>query len=109
MELGADFDRFSWAPGDDVDGGAGRDWLSFLGTNDAEAFDLEADGHGLRFARDVDGVAMQLDRMEEIDTLAGGGADTFAVGDLSRTGVALVDISLAPGFGAAAATARPTA
>jgi hypothetical protein len=99
-ELGADFDRFSWAPGDgsdDVDGGASRDSLFFQGTNDAEAFDLRADGRGLRFARDLDGVVMNLDRIEEIDPVAGGGADTFAIGDLSRTGAALVDISLGSG------------
>jgi hypothetical protein len=101
--LGADFDRFSWKPGDGndhVDGGASRDSLFFLGSNDAEAFDLKADGRGLRLARDLDGVVMDLDRVEEIDTLAGGGADTFAIGDLSRTDAALVDISLSPGFGA---------
>ena len=44
---------------------------------------------------------MDLSDLEEIDTLAGGGgADTFAIGDLSRTPVALVDVSLSPGFGA---------
>ena len=68
--LGGDFDRFSWKPGDGsdrVDGGASRDSLSFQGTNDPEAFDLR--------------VAMDLDRVEEINAIAGGGADTFAVGD----------------------------
>lgn len=103
VRLGGDFDRFSWAPGDgsdDVDGGAGRDSLFFLGSNDAEAFDLRAAGRGLRLARDRDGVVVRLARVEEVDTLAGGGADTFAVGDLSGTDAALVDVSLAPGFGA---------
>ena len=100
-ELGPNFDRFSWSPGDgsdDVDGGASRDSLSFQGTNDAEAFDLRADGRGLRFSRDVAGVVMDLDRIEEIDPVAGGGADTFAIGDLARTGAELVDISLGSGF-----------
>jgi hypothetical protein len=99
--LDGDFDRFSWAPGDggdDVDGGAGRDSLFFQGTNDAEAFDLRAAGRGLPFSRDLDGVAMNLDRVEEIDPVAGGGADTFAIGDLSRTGAELVDISLGSGL-----------
>ena len=38
----------------------------------------------------------------EIGTLAGRGADTFAIGDLSGTGAELVDVSLAPGFGSPA-------
>jgi Ca2+-binding RTX toxin-like protein len=101
--LGADFDRFSWKPGDGsdhVDGGASRDSLFFVGSDDAEAFDLRADGRGLRLSRDLDGVVMDLDRVEEIDTLAGGGADTFAIGDLNHTDAALVDVSLSPGAGA---------
>ena len=100
--LGGNFDRFSWSPGDgsdSVDGGASRDSLFFLGTAQNERFDLTADGHRARLQRDVDDVALELDRVDEIDTLAGGGADTFAVGDLSGTPVDLVDISLAPGFG----------
>ena len=95
--LGGDFDRFSWKPGDGsdrVDGGASRDSLSFQGTNDPEAFDLAPAGRGLRLA--VGAVAMDLDRVEEINAVAGGGADTFAVGDLRRTDAQLVDISLAP-------------
>ena len=47
--LGGDFDRFSWAPGDgsdSVDGGASRDSLFFLGSDDAEAFAVTADGGG---------------------------------------------------------------
>jgi hypothetical protein len=96
--LGADFDRFSWAPGDgsdDVDGGASRDSLSFLGENVAEAFAVSADGRRVRFTRDVGNIVMDLAELEEIDAIAGGGADTFAVGDLGRTPVQLVDVSLA--------------
>jgi hypothetical protein len=76
-----------------VDGGASRDSLSFAGTNATEAFALDADGRGLRFT--APDVALALARVEEIDPVLGGGADTFAVGDLSRTGAQLVDISLA--------------
>ena len=100
--LGGDFDRFSWAPGDGsdaVDGGPSRDSLFLLGTSDAEAFALTGDRRHVRLTRDVGGIVMELEDLEEIDTLAGGGADTFAVGDLSRTGVELVDVSLSPGFG----------
>ena len=91
--LGGDFDRFSWSPGDGsdvVDGGASRDSLSFQGTSAAEAFTLD---DGL-LTRDGDKIA--LAGLEEINAVAGGGADTFAVGDQRRTGVQLVDISLAP-------------
>jgi Ca2+-binding RTX toxin-like protein len=87
--LGGNFDRFSWSPGDGsdvVDGGASRDSLSFQGTSAAEAFTLD-DG---RLTRDGDAIAFA--GIEEINAVAGGGADTFAVG---RAGVQLVDISLA--------------
>ncbi len=100
--LGGDFDRFSWAPGDGsdaVDGGASRDSLFFLGEDAAETFDVSAIGRRVQFKRDVGDIRMQLTDLEEIDTLAGRGADTFAIGDLSGTPVELVDVSLAPGFG----------
>jgi hypothetical protein len=108
--LGGDFDRFSWAPGDgsdSVDGGASRDSLFFLGSDDAEAFAVTADRRRVRFTRDVGGIVMDLEDLEEIDTLAGRGADTFAVGDLSRTPVQLVDVSLSPGFGFPAGDGQP--
>ena len=85
--LGGDFDRFSWAPGDgsdDVDGGASRDSLFFLGEDAAEAFDVSAAGGGVRFTRDVGDITMTLAGLEEIDTLAGRGADTFTIGDAGR-------------------------
>ena len=91
--LGGHFDRFSWSPGDGsdvVDGGASRDSISFQGTSAAEAFTLDDS----RLTRDGDAIA--LAGIEEINAVAGGGADTFAVGDQRRTGVQLVDISLAP-------------
>ncbi len=94
--MGGYFDRFTWKPGDGsdvVDGGASRDSISIQGTNDANAFDLQPDGRGLRLK--LDDVALPLSGIEEIDAVAGGGADTFNVGDLSRTGAQLVDISLA--------------
>ena len=63
--LGGDFDRFSWAPGDgsdDVDGGASRDSLFFLGEDAAEAFDVSATGRRVRFTRDVGNITMELAR-----------------------------------------------
>ena len=54
---------------------------------------MDPDGRGLRFS---DGnVVLALAGVEEIDPVLGGGADTFAIGDLRRTGAQLVDISLA--------------
>jgi len=90
------FDRYKWSAGDGadvVDGGASRDSLFVQGTNADEAFELQRDGHGLRLDA---GVPLPLAGIEEIDTVAGGGADTFKVGDLRGTGAQLVDISLAP-------------
>jgi Ca2+-binding RTX toxin-like protein len=102
VDLGADIDRFIWNPGDGsdvVDGQGGHDVLFFFGTNDAEALDLSAQGRRLRLTRDVENVVMDLDDMEEINPVVNGGADTIAVGDLSATGVAEVNVNLEPGLG----------
>ena len=53
----------------------------------------------MRLRRDVGAIEMTLEGIDEIDTLALGGADTFSVGDLTGTPVDLVDVSLAPSFG----------
>jgi hypothetical protein len=97
--LGGNFDRFSWAPGDgsdSVDGGASRDSLFMQGTNDPEAYGVQRDGKHVRVTRESD--ELDLAGIEEIDPVAGGGADTFAIGDLSGSGVALVDVSLSSGL-----------
>jgi hypothetical protein len=91
--LRGDFDRFSWAAGDGddrVDGGGSRDSISFHGSGAAEAFAVTPN------TLSRDGEVIEHDDVEEFNALAGGGADTFAVADLRRTGVQLVDISLAP-------------
>ncbi len=97
VNMGADFDRFSWAPGegsDTVDGGpSSRDSLFFLGSADAETFELAGD----RFTRDVGNIVMDLDDIEVIDAQAGAGADTFRIRD---TDVTELNASLAPGSGA---------
>lgn len=103
--LGGGPDRMSWKAGegsDHVDGGSGHNSLFVEGSGADEAFGLRADGRAMQFTRDLDGATLALDGIQEVDTLAGGGADTFAVGDLTGTDAALVDISLAPGFGASA-------
>jgi hypothetical protein len=102
--LGPSFDRFTWAPGDgsdSVDGGGSHDSIFVTGSNDAETFGIAPFRRGVRFSRDVGNTAVDLDSVEEIDTIALGGADTFTVADLSGTGVDLVDMSLAPSFGTA--------
>jgi hypothetical protein len=53
----------------------------------------------VRLLRDVGAIEMTLEGIDEVDTLALGGADTFSVGDLTGTPVDLVDVSLAPSFG----------
>ena len=102
VDLGGDNNRSSWKPGDGNDhvvGRSGHDSLFFLGSADAERFELTRDGRGVRLRRDVGAIDMDLDGIEEIDTLALGGADTFRAGDLTGTPVDLVDVSLAPSFG----------
>jgi RTX calcium-binding nonapeptide repeat (4 copies) len=99
IRLGADFDSASWAPGDgndSIDGGASRDSLFMQGTNDPEAYGVQRDGKHVRVSRASD--VLDVNGVEEIDPVAGGGADTFAIGDLSGTGVALVDVSLSSGL-----------
>jgi Ca2+-binding RTX toxin-like protein len=102
--LGPYFDRFTWAPGDgndSVDGGGSHDSIFVTGSNDAETFGIAPFRRGVRFTRDVGNTVLDLDSVEEIDTIALGGADTFKVSDLDGTGVDLVDMSLAPSFGTA--------
>jgi hypothetical protein len=97
--MGPDFDRFTWRPGDGsdvVNGQGGRDSMFFSGSNDAEAFDLAADGNRLRFTRDVGSIVMDVD-VEEVDTIALGGADALAVGDLRGTAVEEVNANLGVG------------
>jgi Ca2+-binding RTX toxin-like protein len=88
--LGGDFDRFRWRAGDGsdkVDGGASRDSIFMEGANAAEAFAVKRG----RLVHDAD--VLSLDHLEEVDLVAGGGADTVTVAD--RPGFQLVDVSLA--------------
>ena len=95
--MGGDFDRFMWFAGDGddrVDGGASsRDSLFFQGTPDAEAFGLEPH----RFTRDD--VAIDLDDLEIVDTVAFNGADAYAIGDMRGSDVTELNASLASSFG----------
>lgn len=89
-DLGGYFDRFSWRAGDGsdtVDGGASRDSIFMEGANAAEAYAVKRG----RITRDGD--ALTVDDLEELNLVAGGGADTVAVAD--RPGLQLVDVILA--------------
>ncbi|RKQ84929.1 hypothetical protein C8N24_6560 [Solirubrobacter pauli] len=90
ITLGGDFDRASWRAGDGddtIDGGASRDSLFLEGANAAEAYAVKRG----RITHDAD--VLTVDDLEEVDLVAGGGADTVAIGD--RPGFELVDVSLA--------------
>jgi Ca2+-binding RTX toxin-like protein len=100
--MGANFDRFTWVPGDgddEVDGGARADSIFVTGSDAAERFSVVRHLHDVRFKRDD--ATLDLASVEEIDAIALGGADVFHVGDLRGTAVTQVNPSLAPGFGAA--------
>jgi hypothetical protein len=104
VSMGASFDRFSWAPGDgsdEVHGGGSNDSIFVTGSDDAERFGVVRHRGDVRFTRDLDGAVLDLDGIEEIDTIALGGADVFRIGDLRGTGVREVNPSLAPSFGTA--------
>ena len=63
-------DTFVWNPGDGsdtVEGQDGTDTLVFNGANINEKVDISANGHRVRFTRDVANITMDLDGVEDID------------------------------------------
>jgi hypothetical protein len=95
--LGGGNDTFTWLPGegsDIVDGGAGHDVLGFAGAGLPERMSLSAFGTGAVLSRDLGNVRMDLDRVEDVQVQAGGGADAIDVGDLTGTDVRDVDLDL---------------
>ena len=99
VDMGAFSDSFKWNPGDGsdkVDAGSGFDGMFFFGSNDAETFDFQRDGDGLRLTRDVGNIVMDIDGVEMFDTIAGGGADLVRIGDVRPAGVLQIHASLAP-------------
>ncbi|WP_343714260.1 hypothetical protein [Inquilinus sp.] len=96
--LGAGNDTFAWVPGDGsdtIEGQAGTDDLSFVGSAASETFNIAANGGRVLFARDVGSVTLDLNDVERIQLKALGGADTVAVHDLTGTGITRVGIDLA--------------
>ena len=95
--MGTGDDVFEWDPGDGndtVEGEAGTDQLLFFGANIGEVINIAANGSRALFTRDIASVTMDLNSVEKIEYRALGGADTINVGDLTGTGVAVVDIDL---------------
>jgi Ca2+-binding RTX toxin-like protein len=101
--LGAGEDTALWVPGegsDIIDGGRGPDSLVFIGSAGNEAFTLAPDGAAAVLNRDVGGIHMHMNRVEDVELQALGGNDTIAVGDLSRTSLRLADLRLSGSGGA---------
>lgn len=95
-------DQVVWNPGDDNDileGQTGFDTLVFNGSNVAENIDIFANGGRVIFFRNVAGVTMDNNDMEEIVFNALGGADTIVVHDLSGTDVTQIGLALQAGNG----------
>jgi hypothetical protein len=105
--LGAGDDTFAWLPGDGsdvVEGQGGRDVLTFIGSDLAEKFDISDSGNGLpfhrvRFTRDIGGITMDLNGVEDIDLTTLGGADTVTVNDQSATDIFDVNLDLSGSSG----------
>ena len=91
-------DTFVWDPGGDSDtilGGGGLDAVVFNASNASEIVSIiEMDGHAI-LTRDVAGVILDLDSVEQIHFAgAAGGADVFFFGALSATDVRTIDVDL---------------
>ena len=102
--MGAGNDTFEWNPGDGndvIEGQQGMDQLVFNGSNASEVMSVAANGGRVTVLRNVGNIVMDMASVERIDINALGGADQLAVGDLSGTGVALVNLELEPAPGAA--------
>src|SRR5262245_29527719 len=97
-QLGSGDDTFVWDPGDGsdtIEGDSGNDTMRFNGANVAEHVVLATNGSHLLFTRDIAGITMDTDEVEQVDFNALGGADTIDVGDLTATDVTKVDVNLA--------------
>jgi Ca2+-binding RTX toxin-like protein len=104
-QLGAGNDRFRWDPGDGsdvVDGGDGTDALAFNGSNVAEIVQVRANGSRTLLTRDVAGITMDFDGVENVGVRLLGSADTLFSGDLAGTAVKTLDVD--PGNDGAADT-----
>ena len=87
-----------WDPGDGSDvvrGGGGTDTLVFTGSNDDELIAVTANAGRVAVTRDVGNVAMDLDAVEAVRLRTLFGNEQVAIGDLTGTDLASVDVDLA--------------
>jgi Ca2+-binding RTX toxin-like protein len=102
--MGAGDDTFQWDPGDGsdiVEGQGGADTMIFNGAAGAENVDLSANGHRLKFTRNLGNINMDVNGVETVQFNALGGADNVTVHNLEATDVKNVDLNLesSPGSG----------
>ena len=91
-------DTFVWNPGDGsdtIEGQDGNDTMLFNGANVNETINISANGHRVRFTRDVANITMDVNGVEDIQFNALGGADKITVDNLAGTDVKQVSINLA--------------
>ncbi|HEY7007720.1 MAG TPA: hypothetical protein VH395_02200, partial [Jatrophihabitantaceae bacterium] len=104
LQGGAGDDHFAWDHGDGNDtvlGQSGRnDTLTFTGTDAAERIDLTANGGRLSVTRNIGHIALDVNRVENIEINPLGGADRVFVHSLIGTDGRTVHIDLAPTSGA---------
>ncbi|MEO5859017.1 MAG: calcium-binding protein [Pyrinomonadaceae bacterium] len=85
---GENDDVIDWLPGDGsdlVEGGEGQDTMLFVGSNASEKVDISANSQRLRFFRDIGGITMDCDGIENVTFKALGGEDQVNIGDLTGT------------------------
>jgi Ca2+-binding RTX toxin-like protein len=91
-------DDFVWNPGDGddiIEGQAGRDKLTFTGTDAGERVDLRPNAGRLRVTRNIGHITLDANRVEDVEVDPSGGPDRVFVHDLNGTGVRSVDTDLA--------------
>jgi hypothetical protein len=101
-DLGWDNDEFIWDPGDGsdtIEGRRGYDLMTFNGSSGDEKFAAEANGHRLRFTRDLGNIVMDTDDVEQVDLNALAGLDQITVNDLTGTDVRAFAADLAASLG----------
>jgi Ca2+-binding RTX toxin-like protein len=104
VNLGAGDDVFQWDPGDGsdiVEGQGGADTMIFNGASKTENINLSANGHRLKFTRDLGNINMDVNGVETVQFNGLGGGDNITVHNLAATDVKNVDLNLesSPGSG----------
>lgn len=95
--MGDGNDIFIWNPGDGsdvVEGGAGRNSMSFNGNSSNENMELSANGERFRLTRDVANIVMDTNDVQSVTLRADAGVDNIIINDLSATDVRSLEISL---------------